>query len=121
MNKLLLQFLLLAPASAQIIFATSYNNNALTTLNLDAAKGTLSKVGAERKDCGSEPTWLTLDRANNVLYCLNEGWGGSASITSYKVTAASGSLETLDVQPVLKSPVSATLFGANNTRLAVAY
>lgn len=120
MNKLLVQFLLLAPASAQIIFATSYNNNALTTLNLNVTGRSLTKVGAERKDCGSEPTWLTLDTTNNILYCLNEGWGGAASITSYKA-GPGGSLETLDVQPVLKSPVSATLFGANNSRLAVAF
>ncbi|KAK4209958.1 Lactonase, 7-bladed beta-propeller-domain-containing protein [Rhypophila decipiens] len=117
------RLLLLAPAaaSAQIIYATSYNNHALTTLNLDVAKGSLAKLGAEKTDCGSEPTWLTLDAANSVLYCLNEGWGGAASITSYKASAASGALETLDILPVLKSPVSATLFGANNSRLAVAY
>ncbi len=117
MNKKLLQFLLAAPASAEIIFATSYNNHALTALNL--AGSSLTKVG-EKLDCGSEPTWLTLDAANSVLYCLNEGWGGAASITSYKASA-SGALETLDVLPVLKSPVASTLFGTNSSRLAVAY
>jgi len=61
MNKKLLSFLLLAPASAEIIYATSYK------------------------------------------------------------TSASGSLDTLDVLPVLKSPVSSNLFGKNKDKLAVAY
>jgi len=117
MHKKLLAFLLAAPATAEIIFATSYNDHAVTALNLNGSS--LSVVG-KKLDCGSEPTWLTLDYASGVLYCLNEGWGGAASITSYK-TAATGSLETLDVLPVLKSPVSSSLFGANNTKLAVAY
>jgi 6-phosphogluconolactonase (cycloisomerase 2 family) len=118
MHKKLLSFLLAAPASADIIFATSYNDHALTTL--DFSGGKLTKVGSPKLDCGSEPTWLTLDSANSVLYCLNEGWGGASSITSYKASA-NGSLTTLDVLPVLKSPVASTLFGANSSRLAVAF
>lgn len=117
MNKKLLAFLLAAPASAEIIYATSYNDHAVTALNLD--KGSLTVLG-RNYDCGSEPTWLTLDKGKGVLYCLNEGWGGAASITSYK-TAKNGSLETLDVLPVLKSPVSSTLFGKGESNLAVAY
>lgn len=116
-SRTLLSALLAAPASATILYATSYNDHGLTTLNLNASS--LSVV-SKTYDCGSEPTWLTLDHANNVLYCLNEGWGGNASITSYH-TAANGSLTELDFLPVLKSPVASTLFGKDNSGLAVAF
>lgn len=114
---MLLAMLLGAPASAQILFATSYNDHAVTTLNLS---GSSLSVASKSYSCGSEPTWLTLDYSNSVLYCLNEGWGGNASITSYG-TSISGALTDLDVIPVLKSPVASTLFGSKNSQLAVAF
>ena len=117
MHARLLQFLFALPASAQVIFATSYNDHALTTLRLDGK--TLAAV-SKSLDCGSEPTWLTLDKPRSVLYCLNEGWGGNSTITSYQ-TNPSGNLTLLDVLPVTKSPVSSILYGANNTGLAVAH
>ncbi|KAK4660115.1 hypothetical protein QC762_116340 [Podospora pseudocomata] len=116
MSKKLIAFLLALPASAEIIYATSYNDHTVTSLKLDGSS--LTRV-SQNLDCGSEPTWLTLDKSKSVLYCLNEGWGGSSSITSYR-TSASGTLETLDVLSVLKSPVASTLF-ANNSKLAVAH
>jgi 6-phosphogluconolactonase (cycloisomerase 2 family) len=108
---------LAVPASAVLLYATSYNDHAVTTLNLT---GSSLSVVSKSYDCGSEPTWLTLDYANSVLYCLNEGWGGNASITSYK-TNRDGSLAEQDLLPVLKSPVASTLFGPNNSQLAVAF
>ncbi|KAK3385164.1 YkgB protein [Podospora didyma] len=113
----LLSALLAAPASAEILFATSYNDHAVTSLHLN---GSALSVVSKSYDCGSEPTWLTLDSSNKVLYCLNEGWGGAASITSYK-PSADGILSKLNVLPVLKSPVASTLFGPKNGGLAVAY
>lgn len=109
--------LLAAPAAAEIIYVTSYNDHGLYTLNLN---GSSLSVASKSYECGSEPTWLTLDYPKSVLYCLNEGWGGNASITSYK-TSANGSLAALDILPVLKSPVASTLFGPNDTKLAVAF
>jgi len=117
MAKSLLALALAGPAAADILFATSYNDHALTTLEL---KGSSLSVVSKSMDCGSEPTWLTLDYSKSILYCLNEGWGGNASITSYK-TSASGNLTKLDFLPVLKSPVASTLFGADNSGLAVAF
>ena len=117
MAKSLLSLLLATPAIAKVLYATSYNDHTLYTLNFT---GSSLSVVSKSLDCGSEPTWLTLDHANKILYCLNEGWGGNASITSYK-TAKDGALTTQDILPVLKSPVASTLYGPNNTGLAVAY
>ena len=108
---------LAAPVTAQILFATSYNDHAVTSLKLE---GSSLSVVSKSTDCGSEPTWLTLDHAKSVLYCLNEGWGGAASITSYQ-TSAGGKLEKLNLLPVLKSPVASTLYGPGDSALAVAY
>lgn len=113
----IISLLLAAPSSATLLWATSYNDHTVTSLNLD--KNNLT-VLSKSLDCGSEPTWLTLDKSKSLLYCLNEGWGGAASITSYK-TNNDGSLTTLDILPVLKSPVSSTLYGPNKDNLAVAH
>lgn len=114
----LLSLLLVAsPVAAVRLWATSYNDHALYSLRLQYEGLT---VTAKSLDCGSEPTWMTLDKGKSTLYCLNEGWGGNSSLTSYKVNE-DASLETLDVLPVLKSPVSAALYGPNNNGLAVAH
>ena len=109
--------LLAAPASASILFATSYNDHSLNVLSLE---GSSLSVKSKSYDCGSEPTWLTLNYAKKALYCLNEGWGGNASITSYE-TKADGSLMEYQILPTLKSPVASLLYGPNKEDLAVAY
>lgn len=113
----LVALFLSVPVSAVKLWATTYNDGMVTTL--DFSNGDLTVVD-KNKDCGTEPTWLTLDKANSLLYCLNEGWGGSASLTSYQVNS-DDSISTLDVLPVLKSPVAASLYGPNNSGLAVAH
>src|SRR5687767_15027153 len=101
----LVALFLSVPVSAVKLWATSYNDHAVTTL--DFSGSSLSVLG-KNLDCGSEPTWLTLDKANSLLYCLNEGWGGAASLTSYQVNS-DDSISTLDSIPVLKSPVAGSV------------
>jgi 6-phosphogluconolactonase (cycloisomerase 2 family) len=113
----LLSLLVAGSANAEILFATSYNEHSVSVLELS---GKSLKVTSKSLACGSEPTWLTLDYDKKVLYCLNEGWGGNASVTSFK-TARDGKLTTLDILPVLKSPVASTLYGPGNSGLAVAH
>ena len=104
-------------ATADILFATSYNDASLNVLELN---GKSLKVTSQSFDCGGQPTWMTLDFAKKVLYCLNEGWDNPASITSYR-TGRDGKLETLDKLLVTKSPVASTLYGPGNSGLAVAH
>jgi 6-phosphogluconolactonase (cycloisomerase 2 family) len=113
-----LSVLVAARAAAAVnLWATSYNDHTVTSLEL---KGKSLTVLGKNLDCGTQPTWLTLDKAKNTLYCLNEGWDPPSSITAYK-TKRDGSLETLDILPVLKSPVSSTLYGPGNSGLFVAH
>jgi 6-phosphogluconolactonase (cycloisomerase 2 family) len=113
----LVALFLSVPVSAVKLWATSYNDHALTTLELT---GSSLNVLNKSADCGSEPTWLTLDKANSLLYCLNEGWGGAASLTSYKVNS-DNSISTLDILPVLKSPVAASVYGPGHGGLAISH
>ena len=108
-----------APSSAVLLYASSYNDRTVTTLDLDVEAGTL-KTLSKVTDCGSEPAWLTLDKDQGILWCLSEGWSAESAIASYK-TSADGTLETLGVWNVTKSPVSSTLYGPNNSGLAVAH
>jgi 6-phosphogluconolactonase (cycloisomerase 2 family) len=115
----LLALLMATPSFASILWASSYNDHTVTTLDLNLVKKNLTVV-SKSLDCGSEPTWLTLDYEKSVLYCLNEGWGGNASLTSYK-TNPNGTLSPLVDISLLKSPVSSVLYGPNKSGLAVAY
>lgn len=104
-------------AAAVTLYASSYNDAAVTSLEL---KGKSLTVLGKKLDCGSQPTWLTLDKPKNLLYCLSEGWDHPAQIATYK-TGKDGKLETLDILPVLKSPVSSTLYGPDKSGLFVAH
>jgi len=108
--------LLAASATATTLYATSYNDHSLNVLSFN---GSSLNIVSKDYNCGSEPTWLTLDYGKSILYCLNEGWGGSASITSYSTKGSN--LTKLDGIPVTKSPVASTLFGPGNSELAVAF
>lgn len=117
-STLLSVLLASSSASATFLFSTSYNDHSLNILSYNGSS--LSAL-AKNYDCGSEPTWLTVNTAKRALYCLNEGWGGNASITSYSIESNGSSVRTREVLPTLKSPVASTLFGTNQENIAVAY
>ena len=114
----LVPLLLAASASASFLFSTSYNDHSLNILWFN---GSSLSVFAKNFECGSEPTWLTLNYAKNALYCLNEGWGGNASITSYSIGGNGTSVKSQQILRALKSPVASTLLGTQQEDLAVAY
>ena len=68
--SILLSVLLASSASATFLFSTSYNDHSLNILYFD---GSSLSAFAKNYDCGSEPTWLTVNYARSALYCLNEG------------------------------------------------
>ncbi|KAF5655345.1 hypothetical protein F25303_657 [Fusarium sp. NRRL 25303] len=64
---------LAAPGQAVNLFVADYGGN-LSTLSLtESAKGFDLSVTSKTTDCSSGPNWLTLDKPNNVLYCLDRG------------------------------------------------
>lgn len=100
------------------LYASSYNDGMVSSLKFSGGK--LTKTG-ENAGCGPQPTWLTLDKRGNKLYCLDEGWNDNlqgAHVTSFQ-TNRDGSLTVLKQIAALKSPVSSALYGKG--KLAVAH
>ena len=64
------------------LFATHYDGNISTlTLNSSDSTHTLTKT-ASLKACGVQPSWLTLGKHANKLYCSDESPEGTLSAFS---------------------------------------
>ncbi|RGP78309.1 hypothetical protein FLONG3_3624 [Fusarium longipes] len=75
-----------ALANAVNLFVADYSG-ALTTLKLaESQNGYDLTVSSKSSDCQPVPSWLTLDKANNVLYCLDRGvWAPTGSLNSFTI------------------------------------
>ena len=112
-------------SSATLMYVTSYAGT-LTTLNLttpavgdNSSKASLAQVSVT-DGCAGSTSWLTLDSANNILYCLDEAFASpNGTLVTFR-TSDNGTLTQLDKVPTLGGPVSAVLYGSNATGLAVA-
>lgn len=112
-----------ASCSASNLFVTSYGGT-LSTLALEATQNgsySLDKLSSST-DCGSSPTWLTLDSERGILYCLDEGFSGpNGSVNALRV-GKDGGLTLATSQQSITGPVSSVLYGdANAKHLAVAH
>ncbi|KAJ4026175.1 hypothetical protein NW761_006720 [Fusarium oxysporum] len=73
LSVLLGSAVLAVPSQAVNLFVADYGGN-LSTLSLtESAKGFDLSVTSKTTDCSPGPSWLTLDKHNNVLYCLDRG------------------------------------------------
>ncbi|OJJ34278.1 hypothetical protein ASPWEDRAFT_173700 [Aspergillus wentii DTO 134E9] len=64
-------------------------------------------------DCGPSPSWLMLDGAHGILYCLDEAINApNGSITSFK-THPNGTLTTIEHLKTLTGPVQSVLYNAS--------
>jgi hypothetical protein len=119
----LLSLSMVTPSSATLLYVSSYAGT-VTTLNLILPSGNASSPAALQTvsistGCASSPSWLTLDDAKSVLYCLNEGLTGLSSVSSFK-TSSNGSLVQLDQLDVISGPVAAVIYGGDRDGLALA-
>jgi 6-phosphogluconolactonase (cycloisomerase 2 family) len=74
-----------ALANAVNLFVADYGGN-LSTLKLtESQDGYDLAVSSGSKDCQPSPSWLTLDKANNVLYCLDRGGQTAGSLNSFMI------------------------------------
>jgi hypothetical protein len=122
--SLSLSLSLATATSATLLYVTSYAGM-VTTLNLTLPAGGYGSTGeleaiSTSTECSTSPSWLTLDHANSVLYCLNEGLTPPGSLSSFK-TSEDGSLVLLDQLDVLLGPVSSVIYGEDRDGLAVAH
>ncbi|KAK4156520.1 Lactonase, 7-bladed beta-propeller-domain-containing protein [Chaetomidium leptoderma] len=104
---------------SSLLWVTTYPVGAgagkLLTLKLDQA--TLQSV-AESDTCGPFPSWLT--QADDVLYCVNEAWGGANGDLSALQIADDLTLAKLSGGQTVGGPVSTHVYGEGGRGLAVA-
>ena len=112
--------LLPAASSATLLYVASYSGT-VTTLNLTIPSGSPSlRSVASSPGCGSDPSWLTLDKATSTLYCLNEGRSSpNGSLASFG-TNLSGSLTLKSSVTTPDGPVSAVIYGKGGSGIALA-
>ncbi|KAK4080306.1 hypothetical protein Trihar35433_1411 [Trichoderma harzianum] len=110
-------------ASAGLVYVSSYSQT-VTTLNYTHGQNTgiqkLSPV-AVSQSCSDNPSWLTLDSPDSILYCINEGLNTpNGALTAFKTTPG-GTLQQLGQVSTANGPVSGVVFGNNRHGLALAH
>ncbi|GJC95835.1 ykgB protein [Colletotrichum higginsianum] len=76
-----------ASCSAVTLYAADSGGN-VTTLSLTGSGDTYSlSVTSKTAECDVNPSWLTLDAANRVLYCLDRGSNSvpNGSLNSFSI------------------------------------
>ncbi|KAI9739303.1 MAG: hypothetical protein M1834_007516 [Cirrosporium novae-zelandiae] len=95
------------------LFVASYAGS-VTTLSLSLTSNNTYQLQnvSRNTDCAPSPSWLTLDKKNNVLYCADEGLStpGIGSLTSLSVSQ-SGYLTKLDHAMSNNGGVSSVVYG----------
>lgn len=112
--KAILLAALASVSAASRLYAASYAG-LVSTLSLaagNASTGHLSVV-SQSQACGASPSWLTLDRHHDILYCLDEGVNTpNGSITSFH-TMPDGSLTPINHVETVTGPVMSVLYSAS--------
>lgn len=97
-------------AMASRLYAASY---AGTVTELRLSKPGLHyhlAAVSHTNECGTSPSWLMVDRANDILYCLDEAVDlANATLSSLKMNS-NGSLATVHQLQTVAGPVSSTFY-----------
>lgn len=102
--------LLSSCVTASRLYAASYAGT-VTELRL-SKPGLNYQLGAvsQTNECGTSPSWLMVDRANDILYCLDEAVDlPNATLTSFNMNS-NGSLATVQQLQTIAGPVSSTFY-----------
>ena len=101
-------------AQATLLYASSYAGT-VTTLNLTKTTSTYSlKNISSIKACDPDPSWLTWDSSNRILYCSGEqtiSGNGSLSVLAVDMN---GTLALQTKQLTLNGGVNSVLYGKHN-------
>lgn len=112
-------------AAATRLFVTSYAGT-LTTLDLSKSPtGYDVHSVASTNSCSPSPSWLTLDKPNKLLYCIDENTSqgypdGHGSVNSYLIND-NGTLSQTARVSTSAGPVSGVLYGDETPALALAH
>lgn len=104
-------------ASATTLYVSSYAGD-VSVLSLS---GDNLDIVSSASGCSPSPSWLMLDKPNNLLYCIDENLNGDdGSVNSFAI-ADDHSLSRVARQSTSPGPVSSTFYGEGNSALAVAH
>lgn len=107
--------------SATNLYVASSDGN-LTTLSLTQHNGSINLAATSvSQECASNPSWLSLDSENNVLYCLDRAASTSinGSLNSFSIGDA-GCLTRIDRVDALASGVHMTFFETEARKKGIA-
>lgn len=109
-------------AASNLVYVSSYSG-VISTLNLTTTAGRINQLTPIKTSngCAANPSWLTLDRPNAVMYCTDEGFAGpDGSLSSFR-TNSDGSLTRLGRIATLGGPVSGVKYGEKGRGFALAH
>ena len=100
-----------APTATPLLYVAAYSGT-VQTLRLDVAdaKNPLEAVTTSR-ECGVQPSWLTLDKDKNKLYCVDEQ---GASLTVFEPDNAGTLKKVGAVDGLLAGPAHGVLHNHGN-------
>ncbi|CAG8982163.1 hypothetical protein HYALB_00003598 [Hymenoscyphus albidus] len=127
-GKLLIFASLFIPSISGVNLYVAETTGALSTLSLVNSGNTFSLTNTSSSfECSSNPSWLTLDAPNRILYCIDRGIDPTAnrtgdtngSINSF-VVGAQGNLTRVSRVLAPLSGVHASIFGAPGQKRGLA-
>ena len=103
-------------AATSNLFVSHYNGN-LYTLTLTTGSGTPSlAVASSVKACGQMPSWLTLDKDGETVYCTDESGANTGSTLTALSVGANGVLKVTGTDRTPGGELHSTLFGGSDGR-----
>jgi hypothetical protein len=104
---------LLATHAATLFVAQSNGDLSVLSLTSDGKTSNLS-ITSTTRDCASNPSWLTLDSTNHLLYCLDRGLSNATkgSLNSFSI-GQDGLLTRIDRADAPFSCVAGEYFDIN--------
>ena len=107
--------------ASETLFVSSYAG-AVTTLRLNQDQSGMYSLNNVSVDfgCSPNPSWMTLDKPSNTLYCIGEGLATpNGSINAFSVDSH-GKLAQLSTAEAPNGPVYGGLYGTENGTQAIA-
>jgi 6-phosphogluconolactonase (cycloisomerase 2 family) len=102
------------------LFVSSYESTVSSISLLPGTGSMVLKTIDINRDCGLNPSWLTFDTSQRVIYCLDEGINQSFGTVTALSVSSQGSLSMIGSQKILPGPVNGVFRGNISTLLAVA-
>ncbi|KPI35839.1 6-phosphogluconolactonase [Cyphellophora attinorum] len=109
-------------ATPRTMFAAGYDGWVRSVaLDTDGTNFTLTEIN-KTNGCQTNPSWLALQRDQERLWCLDEGWvTGNGTLNSFDIEDDGASLVQTQRRNVSASPVQSTFFSSGDELVIAQY